>query len=90
MPDTKVFCPYGGIVYPIGMPEGKQMFYFTPSLIPDVVYEGYRDEMEDAFVYSMKEILLLDEHYHSVAFASPSEREVVDQILGIPEEVQGV
>jgi hypothetical protein len=81
VPGTKAYFPYGGIVYPLGTPGSGQMVYFTSPLIERVVHKGFDDEVEVAFVFSMKGALLFEKQYHSVAFSSLDERKATQRAL---------
>jgi hypothetical protein len=88
IPETKVYFPYGGIVYPLGAPESGQMVYFTSPLIERTVHTGFDDEIEVAFVLSMKGALLFEKQYHSVAFSSLGERKTTQRALAHRREQQ--
>lgn len=52
--EDKCYFPYAGVVYPTGMLGQNEVYHFTRPMVDRVVHMGYRDEMEDAFVYLMK------------------------------------
>jgi hypothetical protein len=68
-PDAETFFSYGAVVYPIGVFEGNKSIYFTPSLIDSVVYRGYSDEVEHAFIFAMVDELVFNRSYCSIVFA---------------------
>jgi hypothetical protein len=81
VPETSTFYHYGGIIYPLGMPDGQRMLYFTHPLIDEVAHVGFTDEMEAAFVFGTKDALVIENNYHSVAFSSGEERETTRRAL---------
>ena len=68
-----IYFPYGATIYPIGMPGENKILNFTPALIEKVVHEGFRDEQEEAYVYLMKQELLIKKKQKSMGFASEEE-----------------
>lgn len=66
--DKETYFPYIGIVYPVGMLGRGKCIHFTSALIDSVVQEGFRDEMEDAYVLLMKKELILDNDAMSFGF----------------------
>ena len=75
------YYPYAGTLYPIGIPGSRKLIEFTPSLIEKVVRYGYADEQEDAYVYLMKQELMLERKLHSMGFADKKEREAYQEYL---------
>lgn len=68
------FYPYGAVVYPVGLAGGK-MISFTPALIDRVIHVGYSDEIDEAFVFKMKHLLIVEQKRKSVGFATRQELE---------------
>ena len=66
------FYPYGAVIYPIGLAEGK-VISFTPALIERVVYTGYSDEVDEEFIFQMKQLLIIQQRRKSVGFATKQE-----------------
>lgn len=80
------YYPYAGTLYPIGIPGSRKLIEFTPSLIEKVVRQGYSDEQEDAYVYLMKQELMITRKLHSMGFADKEEREAYREYLkGVKE-----
>lgn len=80
------YYPYAGTLYPIGIPGSRKLIEFTPSLIEKVVRQGYSDEQEDAYVYLMKQELMITRKLHSMGFADKEERETYREYLkGVKE-----
>lgn len=73
--NEKYFFPYAGVIYPTGMLGRKEVIYFTRSLVENIVYRGYRDQKEDAFVYLMKRELIIEKEKNSYGYASEKEIE---------------
>jgi hypothetical protein len=65
--DTAYF-PYVGVVYPVGMLSDTRAAQFTSTLISNVVFKGFSDVVEEAYVYAMKEELILRKGMHSWGF----------------------
>lgn len=63
------YFPYGGIVYPIGEMKKGAKVHFTEPLIQKIVHRGYQDEVEDAFVFLMKEEFIVDKNIYSIEFS---------------------
>lgn len=72
--ESKTYFQYAGVVYPLGMLEKGQVIQFTTALIDKVVYSGYSDDQEEAYVYLMKKELIIEKKMHSFAFATDEER----------------
>lgn len=54
------FYTYGGIVYPVANFNKEEILKFTPALIEKVIYRGFSDVQEDAYVYLMKQELIIE------------------------------
>ena len=66
--DEETYYTYGGVVYPVANFNGKEILKFTPSLIEKTLHKGYQDEQEDAYVYLMKQELILEKDIHMAGF----------------------
>lgn len=69
------YFPYAGVVYPTGMLGQKEVLYFTRPLVESIVKEGYRDEKEDAYVYLMKQEMIVEKGANTYGYATPEEIE---------------
>jgi hypothetical protein len=67
------YFTYAGVVYPIGIFKDKQLLHFTSSIIENVVHKGYSDKQEEAYVFLMKNELVLEKGMHSIGFSSDAE-----------------
>jgi hypothetical protein len=76
-PYLSLYFPYGGVVYPIGAFEPGQRIQFGSQLVKGILFEGYTDEEEEAYVDAMKEEILLKQHLHSMSFATKEEKETL-------------
>lgn len=76
-----MFYPYSGTIYPTGIPGSSRQINFSPALIERVVYKGFHDEQEDAYVYLMKKEFLIDRQLKSVGFADEDERKTYQNFL---------
>ncbi len=65
-----LYYPYGAVVYPFGTAGAGRVMSFTPALIDRVIFTGYSDEVEEAFVYQMKHELIVSQRRMSAGFAS--------------------
>ena len=77
LPGTKLFFPYGGVLYPFGALAQNQTLQFGPQLIKETVFVGHYDADEKLFAERMREELLLRKGLHSMAFAIKEELRVV-------------
>ena len=66
--DEETYYTYGGVVYPVANFNGKEILKFTPSLIEKTLHKGYKDEQEDAYIYLMKQELILEKDIHMAGF----------------------
>jgi len=73
--DIPVYFNYGATVYPIGAFKGAESIYLNPDLIERVVYRGFSDDEDKAYVLAMKLKLLFDGAYVSFDFAPEDLRE---------------
>lgn len=76
------YFPYAAAIYPIGMGGLQKSFCFTPALIEKVVFTGYCDAAEEAFVYQMKHQLIVEQKRKSVGFASKEECRAMNELFG--------
>lgn len=73
------YFPYAGVVYPTGMLGRQEVLYFTSPLVEKVVKEGYRDEEEDAYVYLMKQELVIEKGKSSFGYATKEDIETFNK-----------
>ena len=66
--NEETYYTYGGVVYPVANFNGKEILKFTPSLIEKTLHKGYQDEQEDAYIYLMKQELILEKNIHMAGF----------------------
>ncbi|TXL65728.1 DUF4176 domain-containing protein [Cerasibacillus terrae] len=64
------YFPYVGVVYPVGEVKIGSQIYFTTPLIKKVIHQGYTDEMEDAFVFLMKQEFIVEKNMNSIEFSN--------------------
>lgn len=69
------YYPYGAVVYPVGTAGTGRLISFTPALIENLVFTGYRDEVEEYFIYRMKQELIIRQGRKSAGFATKQELE---------------
>ena len=70
-----IYYPYGAVVYPVGTAGRGRVISFTPALIERIVFNGYSDEVEEFFVYGMKQELIINQRRKSAGFATKQELE---------------
>lgn len=73
--DEKSYFTYAGVLYPIGILKQQEHLNFTSALIEQVVQKGYSDKQEEAYVFLMKNELILENGMHSIGFLTDAERE---------------
>lgn len=59
------YFTYAGVLYPIGALMQQEQLHFTSALIENVVHKGYSDKQEEAYVFLMKNELILENGMHS-------------------------
>ena len=72
--DEHSYFTYGGVIYPVANFNGNQILKFSPYLIEKVVHKGFRDEQEDAYVYLMKQEMILQSDIHMVGLREKEEQ----------------
>ena len=70
----RLYFPYAGVLYPIGAFEKQERLNFTSAVIENVIHEGYSDQQEEAYVFLMKQELILENGMHSFGFSTEEER----------------
>lgn len=73
MDGDKIYFPYAGIPYPVGLTNPPSMIHFTSKCIERIVHMGYSDEKEEEFINFVKEELLVKQSMRSVTFADADE-----------------
>lgn len=63
------YFPYVGILYPVGEIKAGAKINFTAPLIKRVIHRGYQDEMEEAFVFLMKQEFIVEKDMNSIEFS---------------------
>lgn len=74
-------CIMSTFLYPIGMLGQIKYIYFSSALIDKVIHGGYSDSVEEAFVYQMKEQLIVKERRKSMGFANDEELKVLEELM---------
>ncbi|RFA32953.1 hypothetical protein CAI16_16415 [Virgibacillus dokdonensis] len=64
------YFPYVGILYPVGEIKAGAKINFTAPLIKRIIHRGYQDEMEEAFVYLMKQEFIVEKGMNSIEFSN--------------------
>lgn len=72
--DEHSYFTYGGVIYPVANFNGNQILKFSPALIEKVLHKGFRDEQEDAYVYLMKQEMILQSDIHMVGLREKEEQ----------------
>lgn len=82
---TECYIPYCGVPYPFGSLADSKKIYFTPLAVHEVLHRGYEDELEEAYVCTMKS-QIIEQKLKSFTFSEDeqeaigSEGEVYDKI----------
>lgn len=69
------YFPYAGVVYPTGMLGSNKVYYFTRPMIKKIVHKGFSDEQEEAYVYLMKNDLIVDNGMNTYGYATKEDLE---------------
>ncbi|MFI3201966.1 MAG: DUF4176 domain-containing protein [Eubacteriales bacterium] len=68
--NESTFHTYAGSAYPISNFNGKEVMCFSKSLIDQVVFLGFSDEQEEAYVSLMKYELIMEKGKHSAGLSA--------------------
>lgn len=71
--DTENYITYCGVLYPFGSLADKRKIYFTPLAIDQVLFRGYEDDLEEAYVCTIKN-QIIEQKMYSVAFSLNEEK----------------
>lgn len=71
---SATYFTYAGVLYPIGGFGGKDCIQFTREVIENVVFQGFSDREEEAFVALVKRKLLLEQNRNSFEVGDHLER----------------
>lgn len=66
--DNATYFEYGGVPYPVGQDMQNILLFFTPKMIEKLIHTGYQEEREKAFVFLVKEELILERGKYSIGF----------------------
>lgn len=66
--DTEEYVPYCGVLYPFGSLADKRKIYFTPLAIDNVIFRGYEDSLDEAYICTMKDHIV-EQNLYSIAFS---------------------
>lgn len=75
------YIQYVGSLYPVGnLGVIKSDLHFTHKTVKNVLYKGYSDEKELAYLYEIKKSLIVEDNYHSTGFITAEDREQLEQL----------
>lgn len=77
--EIPVYFPYAGTIYPVGNSKYPAILHFTPGAIERIVFRGFADGADDAYIFEQKKELILERNMHSVNFASKEEIETLSK-----------
>ncbi len=77
--EIPVYFPYAGSIYPVGNARHPAYIHFTPGSVERLVFRGYSDGADDAYIFEQKKELVLEKHKHSVVFAGQEELEALNR-----------
>lgn len=73
---SSTYFNYSVVPYPTGEIAENNNLYVTTNAIDKVIYRGYSDVSDEAYIYIMKNEMILNKKMHSISFASEEEREL--------------
>lgn len=73
--DSLSYFPYAAVQYPIGETSKGKNIHFTSKAIDKVIYKGFSDETELAYICVMKSEMIFKKEMHSISFSTLEERE---------------
>lgn len=68
------YFPYAAVPYPTGELNDRNNIYLTSQAIEKVVYKGFSDEKDLAFICVMKSEMIFRKNMKSISFSSEEER----------------
>lgn len=81
-----LYFTYSGTIYPTGNVEKDKLLHFNEAAIKDVFYKGYSDDLDLAFVLTMKNELILERGLRSITFANAAEEALFRKEVSIKED----
>lgn len=72
--NMKTYYTYGGVLYPVGIIDNEKILHFNSSAIKQNIHIGFSDEMDQTFIVSMKNELIVKREMHSINFSTVEER----------------
>jgi len=70
----RYFYPYGAVVYPVGNTGKGKLLSFSSALIERIVFAGYSDEIEEAFIFQKKQEFIIRQHRRSAGLSGEEEK----------------
>ena len=68
------YFPYAAVLYPTGELNDGNNIYLTSQAIEKIVYKGFSDEKDLAFICVMKSEMIFKKNMKSISFSSEEER----------------
>ena len=68
------YFPYAAVPYPTGELSDENNIYLTSQAIEKVIYKGFSDEKDLAFICVMKSEMIFKKNMKSISFSSEEER----------------
>lgn len=81
-----LYFTYSGTIYPTGNVEKDKLLHFNEIAIKEVIYKGYSDDLDLAFVLTMKNELILERGLRSITFANAKEEDLFKREISIRED----
>lgn len=77
------YFTYAAVPYPVGELEDGKMIYFTSQAIDKVIYKGFSDIQEEAYISVMKNEMIIKKGMNSISFASEEERSEFVELINV-------
>lgn len=73
--DSLTYFPYEAVPYPVGELNDGKNIHLTFKAIDKIVYKGFSDKVDLAYICVMKSELILKKNMYSISFSNTKERE---------------
>ncbi len=73
---SNIYFTYSGTVYPAGNLLQNKLIHFNEKSIKKICFKGFSDEVDKAYVLSMKNNLLFNKKFNSINFADDRQIEI--------------
>lgn len=77
------YFTYAAVPYPVGELENGKIINFTSQAIDKVIYKGFSDIQEEAYISVMKNEMIIKKRMKSINFASEEERSEFMELINM-------